>query len=153
MPSEKRNAPIDQDMPLIRLDTTTSDDFLLWGLLSGYGGHKICWEINKVIKLHMVRQEDICLERRPEANNAYFSFYQFDDEANGLVYDLIGNKSNGEFYMRELKNFDFLLMVRGELDFMEVQPFTQSLKRLPSVQSVMEIDLAKLKQLSHLILE
>lgn len=140
-------------MAVLKLNTTTSEDFVLWGLLTGFAGHRICWQLNKHLPLHFTRAEDICLEREAKAPDAYFSYYRFDDEENGILFELIGNKANGEFYMRELKNFDFLLMIKGELDFFEVADFAKTLKQLPAIQSAMPINLTKLKQLSHLILE
>ena len=136
-----------------RLHTETDVDFLLWGVLSAAGGHRICWELNKYLELALTRQEDVLIERRPTNEDLFFNFYSFSDPINFFKIELIKNKSGGEFYLKELKNFDFLLMVKGELDFFETDAFTNMLKKLPSIQSAMDIDLQKIKNISQLILE
>ena len=140
-------------MGIVKLNIDHSEDFFLWGVLSSYGGHKLCWEMNKALDLTLTRQDDIVLVRRPEAEDAFFNYYSFADEENFLMTELIRNKCNGEFYMRELRNFDFLLMVKGEIDFFEAESFTARLKKLDSIRSVMAIDLDKIKNHEHLILE
>jgi hypothetical protein len=143
----------DLSMATKRLINNTIEDFYLWGLLTRAGGHRICWELNRTTGILLTRQEDVVLEKRPQSEDAFFNLYYFDDEANGIHIELIRNKCNGEFYSRELKNFDFLLMVKGELDFFEFVPFAAALKQLSCVQSVMEIEVNKLKNQEILILE
>ena len=136
-----------------RLITNKIDNFYLWGLLTGSGGHRICWELNHMLGTNLTRQDDVVVERRPTAENSFFNLYYYDDEESFIRFELIRNKTNGEFYSRELKNFDFLLMVKGELDFFERPPFTSALKQLKCMQSALEIEVDKLKNQEILILE
>ena len=140
-------------MAIKKLVSSTIEDFYLWGLLSASGGHRICWELNKSLGIELVRQKDVVLERRPDAEDAYFNLYSFDDEVSFIKIELIRNKCNGEFYSRELKKFDFLLMVKGELDLFESAPFTECVKRISCIQLGMEIELDKIKNQEILILE
>ena len=142
-----------EKMAVIRLNTSVYEEFFLWGILSSVGGHKICWEMNKALGSTFERIDDLVLERRPEADDAYFNFYAFDDKENFLRFELIKNKCNGEIYMKELKNFDYLIMVKGELDFFEEEQFLQRLKPIQCVQAILTIDLNKLKNQEQLILE
>lgn len=136
-----------------RLTTFTDDEFLLWGLLSSNGGHRICWEMNQELSYNLIRQDDVVLTKDPNLENVYFNFYLYEDETDFFRVELIKNKSNGEFYVKELKNFDFLLMVKGELDFFEEAPFTNKLKNFSSLQAALTIDISKIKNTSQLILE
>lgn len=136
-----------------RLQTSTNVDFLLWGLLSPYGGHRICWEMNERLDFNLARQEDIQLESTNTNDVLYFNFYLYVDEINFFRVELIKNKNGGEQYLKELKNFDYLLMVKGELDFFEIDPFTEILKRFNSLQSALSIDINKIKNISQLIIE
>lgn len=136
-----------------KLHTDSIDDFLLWGVLSSMGGHKIAWEINNSFPFKLKRQDDVVIERRPSNENLYFNFYAYEDEVNFFKIELIKNKSLGDYYLKELKNFDFILMVKGELDFFEIDVFSALLKKMPSIQSAIEIDLSKIKRISQLILE
>lgn len=140
-------------MTITKLDAGFIEEFPVWGLLCAFPGHKLCWEMNRLLGLELTRQEDIMVERRPQAKDAFFSFYSFDDEHNFLRYELIRNKCNGKFYLRDLKNFDYILMVKGELDFFDKASFSGTLKKIPGVLSLMEIDLDKIKHHEHLLLE
>lgn len=140
-------------MAVKRLNINVIEDFYLWGLLAPVGGHRVCWELNRAFGFDLTRQDDIVLERRPSADDTYFNFYNFDDPVSCLRIELIRNKCSGEFYSRELRQFDYLLMVKGEIDFFETAPFTALLKKLPCVQSALEIAQEKIKYPEILILE
>jgi hypothetical protein len=136
-----------------RLNINIIEDFFLWGLLSSSGGHRICWEMNRAMDTGLSRQEDIIVERRPKADDSYFSCYSYEDNVNFTRFEMIRNKCNGEIFARELRNFDYLLMLKGEIDFVEPAPITALLKKLPCIQSVMEIDSAKIKNREIFTLE
>jgi hypothetical protein len=136
-----------------KLQTPTYDDFLIWGLISSYGGHRICWEMNQKLDFNLIRQEDIVTESMNSGENIYFNYYAHVDNDNFFRIELIKNKNNGEFYLKELKNFDFILMVKGELDFFEVETFTLILKKLSLIQSALSIAKENIKNISQLIIE
>ncbi len=136
-----------------KLETTSYDDFLIWGILSSYGGHRICWEMNQELNFNLVRRDDIVIESINSGENIYFNFYSFVDDDNFFRIELIKNKNNGEFYLKELKNFDFILMVKGELDFFEVEIFTHILKNLTIIQSALSISKENIKNIAQLIIE
>lgn len=136
-----------------KLQIQTQRDFLLWGILSTVGGHKLAWEFNNMFGFKFTRAEDIMLERPSNNEEVYFNFYHYEDEINFFKLELVKNKSEGDFFSKELKNFDFLLMVKGELDFFEIDTFSAVLKRVPSIQSAISINLDKLKDAAQLIVE
>ncbi|MEZ5008419.1 MAG: IPExxxVDY family protein [Chitinophagales bacterium] len=140
-------------MPKTKLHIESEDDFFLWGILSSLGGHRIVWELNKVFSCNLSRQDDVVIIRRPVNENLYFSFYTYEDEVDLFKIELIKNKGLGDYYLKELKNFDYLLMVKGELDFFDENEFYTKLKKMPSIQSAIKIDLNNIKNISQLILE
>ena len=101
----------------------------------------------------MVRDQDMVIERRPDRENTYFNFYLYVDELNFFRVELIRNNNNGEHYVKELRNFDYILMVKGELDFFDVNAFTEVLKKLDALHTVLAVDIKKLKDITPLLIE
>lgn len=140
-------------MGVIKLQTESDEAILLWGILTGCSGHRLCWEINQAGNYGLARGEDLKVVRNSPAGDTFFSYYRFDDVEEGYYLELIGNHSGGEYFMSELRNFDFLLMVKGELDFFDKQVFASLLKGIACIRSAMPIDDRKLKLRQQLILE
>ena len=76
-------------MPKTKLHIESEDDFLLWGILSSIGAHRIAWEINHEFGFKLTRQDDVVIVRRPANENLYFNFYTYEDEVNFFKIEII----------------------------------------------------------------
>ncbi len=139
-------------MAVTKLKIENADPFFIWGILCSHGGHRLCWELNRTLHTQLQRDTDIEVIRRPAAEDLYFNFYSHFDEVSYLSTELIKNKSNGDFYMKELRNFDYVLMIKGEVDFFESEAFTAGLKRIDCIQAAISIDMHKIKNQEDLII-
>lgn len=139
-------------MAVTKLKIENTDPFYIWGILCSQGGHKLCWEMNKTLKTQLQRDKDIEVVRRPTAEDLFFNFYSHFDEVSYLSTELIKNKSNGDFYMRELRNFDYVLTIKGEVDFFDPKDFTRRLKQIECIQAAIIIDMHKIKNQEDLII-
>ena len=64
---------------------------------------------------------------------------------------MVKQKNNGFALLNELKNFDYLLIVRGERDFFDQEEITNYLNKIPGIQIAISIDIEKIKTKQHLI--
>lgn len=124
-------------------------DFLLYGIVSVEKSHRLIWHINHIYPYQFVRIDDYELD----LNNKPLSFsrYLFTYEENHLTYCLLANKDDNNYLIPELKNFDYLLTVKGALDFFDEEGFKNTLNELTVIQLAYVLEVDKLKSKENLL--
>jgi len=127
-------------------------DFDLIGLLATVKGYKLAWEINQGLHIQLVKQPDLVVGFKNEAERA-FSFYAFETQFNRLK--LFKNKpSEGDpgkyFLIPEFPHFDFIILAAMK-DLHAPQQLLDLIKSVPSVQFASYIPLDGLKSKSNFI--
>lgn len=117
---------------------------LLFGLVSNLKASKLLFFLNQVDSLNFERVPDLELpDYNPKADIS-FSKFAFFDEENHLNYYLLANKEFGLFLFNDLKQFDYLLVVRGGIEFFDVQSFQRSCMKLGAIQFIAPIENPKI---------
>lgn len=80
----------------------------------------------------------------PQANTS-FSRFSFSDEENHLDYSLLANKEFGLCLINELKQFDFLMIIRGGIEFFDAALFITDCRNINDILHVALIENEKLK--------
>lgn len=80
-----------------------------------------------------------------------FAQFTFIDEENHITYTLIGNRDESQLLIPELKNFDYLLLIKGAIDFFEEETLKEDIKTIPTVQIIFEVETEKLKSKHNLV--
>lgn len=125
----------------------------MWGIVSSLPEHRLCWTINKAFDWRFKRADDVEMYIPTLGASILFPYFKYDIEEDHYSLELIRNKSTGAFLLPELKNVDFLFLVKGETDFFMECDFSRYLMKVPGVQHVLELDPEKLKSRHNLILE
>ncbi len=92
--------------------------FELYGIITSMREYKLAWELNKRLKIHLVKQPDISLEFLKEGH-ILVSNYLFEKEHR--VFKLLKNKSVDQYVNKvvyllpELQKFDYFL-IRDEIN-------------------------------------
>ena len=66
---------------------------------------------------------------------------------------LVSNKHQGEHFISELKQADFILIIHGEMNVERNDDFFALLKKIPAIQLVVPLDFSKLKSRENLVFE
>jgi hypothetical protein len=128
-----------------QLEVEEEDDFLLFGLVSDFKPSKISHFLGK-ISLPFERIQDLLLpDFNPKAEISFSRFACLDEE-NHLDFSLLTNREFGYWLFKELKQFNYLLIVRGGLEFFDSDNFIQQCRNLKGVQFIAPIENEKLKQ-------
>jgi len=77
--------------------------------------------------------------------------YTFADDENLLDFYLLGNKGKQGFLVKEFKNFDYLLMIKGNIDFVDIDEYVDKLRSLNNVLTALPINVEELKSKDYLI--
>lgn len=141
-------------MKTLRLEIAYDFDFDLFELVSAVKEHKLAWALNKLLGFHLIKQEDLCYELVGQERFTVSSYKYITDYS---IIRLLKNEAVGSspekkpFLLPEIKEYDFVLQIKGPLQQLYPQEFIQRLLRIPLVQYLKQFDPLTLKLKDNLI--
>lgn len=129
------------------------DDVAIIGLACAHAGHRFCWMLNARFNLDFRRvpEMDVCLRSKREEDHQYFSVYQYTNEISGAEYLLYRLRCGKQSLLPEVKNLDFLWLLRGAQAEDSAALYTQYLREMPEVQLARIIAPHELKNRGNLL--
>lgn len=113
--------------------------------------YKLAWTLNRHLELVFELEDEIIIYEQDQPV-AFFSRFEAFDPMNRLVYTLMENKSAGQVFIPELKQFDYLLMVTDAIHFFDIKTTISIAKNIPELNWITEIDRSKIKSIGQLML-
>ena len=139
-------------MKKLQLEVEEDLSFLLFGLVSNHKASKLLFFLNQVESLNFERVADLDLPDYNPKSEISFSKFAYFDEENHLDFYLLANKEFGLCLFNDLKQFDYLLIVRGGIEFFDEKMFTRSCMQLSGIQFMAPItNLKILSKISWII--
>ena len=131
------------------LDVEYDFDFGLLAISCHEKKYKFCLEVNLDIQFNLLRQKDYTLKEK----NAEVSFpiYEYEDEKNGLTYQLIKNYGGDSYLLKDYKKTDFLLLIKGNYNQQTIDTIKNKLSELKNVLMVIELNPNEIKSKENLI--
>jgi hypothetical protein len=129
----------------MQLEVEEDLSFLLFGLVTSHKASKLVFFLNQISPFNFFRVADLQMPDFNPRAEISFSKFSFLDEENHLDFHLLANKEFGLCLFSELKQFDFLLVVRGGLEFFDAAALAKSSRKLPGLQLLAPIDNEKIK--------
>jgi hypothetical protein len=128
-------------------------DFELLGLVSPIREYRMAWLINQEMDLNLVKADDLELEFL-NASKLEISQY-FLSLPHGFI-QLLKNKALNSsqqlaYLIPELKNLDYFLLVQDETEQVQLSAFIDQLSKNSLIQSIVRIDISKLKSKENLL--
>ena len=114
--------------------------------------YRMSFFINQELHLALEKDEDLISDdKKKESAKKLGKFYFFDPKSE-FEYYLIQNKLPGLVFIKTLKNFDFLFIVKTiDEDTVDTGTFAEKIKHIEDVQLVLEIN--KLKPAEQKLIE
>ncbi|HSF55605.1 MAG TPA: IPExxxVDY family protein [Algoriphagus sp.] len=128
-------------------------DFELIGLVSPVKDYKMAWLINRDLDLDLVRSDDIQIEflssLRLEISQYFLSL------PHGYI-QLLKNKALNTsqqlaYLIPELRNLDYFLLIQDQTQQLSITTFVDHLTKNPFIQSVVRLDVSKIKSKENLL--
>lgn len=140
-------------MKKAKLHVEPTFDFELLGLVSPIREYRMAWLINQEMDLNLVKADDLELEFL-NAPKLEISQY-FLSLPHGFI-QLLKNKALNSsqqlaYLIPELKNLDYFLLVQDETEQMQLSTFIDHLSKNSLIQSIVRIDISKLKSKENLL--
>ena len=128
-------------------------DFKLLEIVSPIREYRMAWLINQELELNLVKADDLELEFL-NAEKLEIAQY-FLSLPHGFI-QLLKNKAINStqslaYLIPELKNLDYFLLIQDETEELDLINFVKKLSRNPLVQSIVRIDISKLKSKENLL--
>ena len=140
-------------MKKAKLQIEPAFDFELLGIVSPIREYRMAWLVNQELELNLVKADDLELEFL-NAEKLEIAQY-FLSLPHGFI-QLLKNKAINStqqlaYLIPELKNLDYFLLVQDETEELDLINFVKKLSQNPLVQSIVRIDISKLKSKENLL--
>lgn len=124
----------------------------LLGIVASMKDYQFCWHLNQVMRYDFRVNHDIEILLTKKKRQYFFSIYEYKEPGGAITHYLYNNQFDGEYLLPEFRHLDFLWLLKGDNSpDEEVQFLQQSIKIIPSVQLVMELQTGKIKNKGHMI--
>lgn len=125
------------------------EDIALFGIVCAVEPYQLAWSINESSNFNFERTIDSDIE----VDEVYYRVYKFYDDVKLLEHFLISNRFKTDFMLKEIKNIDYIWMIKGfnqSSDF-KIQ-ISNLLKSLRPIDSFFEITPMQIKMKQYLII-
>jgi hypothetical protein len=140
-------------MKKAKLQIEPTFDFELLGIVSPIREYRMAWLVNQELELNLVKVDDLELEF---LNSEKLEIAQYFLSLPHGFIQLLKNKAINStqqlaYLIPELKNLDYFLLVQDETEELDLINFVKKLSQNPLVQSIVRIDISKLKSKENLL--
>ena len=129
----------------LMLECVEEIDFSVLAINSHAKAYKLCWNINKSLKLNFEKKEDHNIKKE-----LWFARYTYvcDDEAE---YTLLANHSKNGYLIPDQKSVNFFLLIKNDYWQQEKTEFISKLRDVKDILLVFEIDTNLTKHIDRFI--
>ena len=136
-------------MSKVLLSLEEDYDFILIGISCHSKDYRLCWELNKLLFIDLIRTADLEISKKKELKS--YSFYEFIDRDNYLEYYLISNLGNSGYLIPEQNKVDFFFMIKGSTSTNQKEDIICKINSLSLVLTSFSINPNQLKSKQNLL--
>jgi hypothetical protein len=128
----------------VQLKISQKNESALIGIVSSEPDYKLSLSINRKLKLKLKNQTPVTLK---EESGTEYTFSRFVDNspAHDLVYILMSNRTGKNYFLKKLKNIDFLFSIQNHEDEATVKKIVSGLKEIECITAIFPVDPSLLK--------
>lgn len=134
-----------------RLDTGFDTDYRLIGIASALREYRLCFFLNKIMECDFLKLNDHIIESKDRTRAHTFSVFKAEDSNFKNTFFVFSNKGVGDYMLPEFSNFDYLLMIKGELENEQMSNYIDAISNMESVLLCTEIPVARIKNKNRLV--
>lgn len=118
-----------------------SVNYYIIAIASVLKDYRISFFINQELHINFERVEDLVSEAKNKEKASSFAKHYYLDEKSDFEYFLVQNKQQGALYLKSLKNFDFLFVVKTvDEDTIDIGSLYEKIKDIKDVQLALQIN-------------
>jgi len=132
-----------QKVTRLKLKTNHKAEYLLLGIVSAEPDYKLSLSINKKFRISLKLVSPIKIH--DAANELSFSRFSDIKGAPDLVFNLFSNRNDNSYFLKKLKNVDYIFQVFDSANEYNIANLTSRLREIESVNAVFWIDINSFK--------
>lgn len=128
-------------------------DFELLGLVSPVKDYKMAWLINRELDLNLIKSDDIQIEflSAPQLEISQYLLSLPHGFIQLLKNKALNTSQQLAYLIPELRNLDYFLLVQDQTQQISISTFMDHLAKNPYIQSVVRLDISKIKSKENLL--
>jgi hypothetical protein len=134
----------------LNISKSESEQVTIIGISCMDNDYRLIYFMSKALSSSFVKLEDISFYGK-EGKLGDFSFYHHKQEDARLNYFLFSNKKSGQIAVTNFKNFDYFLLIIGEIDTLYESFILNSIRNIPILQAAILIPHSGLKNIEYLL--
>ena len=128
------------------------DSTQIIGILSHLKDYQLCWHINHALNFDFRVNNDLEIYWMKNRKRIGFTVFEYSEPVKSVGHYLYNNHFQAEFLLPELKNIDYLWMIKGNYYGQEeVKSLVEQLRQVPEVQLVSVLTMEEIKHKENLI--
>lgn len=128
-------------------------DTKLMGIVSRRKDYELCWQINRLLGFNFKMNNELEVMLIKKARKCYFTVYEYEEPTRFTTHYLYNNHYKAEYLLPDLKNIDFVWLVKGSYyNEEEIKWLTEAIKNMNGIQMVTLLKVNDLKNKENLIL-
>lgn len=134
-----------------RLQLEEEYEFLAFGLSCHLKDFRVAWNLSKALNLDFLREikklnsDDLDLDE--------FAKFIARDEDNHLNYIILSNQNEDAYLFKDLKQYDFFILIEGYIDIFDEDWFIDLLHGIDSFQFVAAMDCSRFNKIQYALFE
>jgi hypothetical protein len=134
-----------------KISFSTAADFFALALVSPERDYKLCFLLNKALHINLDKAITVYnIEKKSQSAETQLAFpaFIYFDEAEGLHYYIIKNNNEGKYMLPQMKQVDYLFLLKGSQLEKNIEKIKKTLTDLPYIHSTFAIPNSYLTQLN-----
>jgi len=124
----------------------------LLGIVAPIPDYRFCWHLNTNLGFGFRINNDLEVKLIKKGREYYFQIYDCHEKGDTLNHYIYNNQCDGEYLLPEFKHLDFLWLIKDDtISTTDLNALMSSIRSIPSVQLITEMDIEKVKNRQHLI--
>jgi hypothetical protein len=115
------------------------NEFSIIGIACHEKYYRIAHYLNKILNFNFTCYDDIMVFQKKIENSLGFPFYYFNDIENLTSFHLIGNRSTDGILISDWKQIDYLLIILGSVNNINLKSMINQIKKIPNVLAASEM--------------
>ena len=127
-------------------------DTKVLGIVAPVKDYRFCWLLNQALGCDFRLNSDVEIQLAKKNRQYFFSVYDYGVSGTSLVHYIYNNQFEGEYLLPEFRHLDFLWLLKGDdVQDSYIHYLQQSIKIIPGVQLITELEKEKIKNKMHLV--